>query len=78
MSDLGKLTYYISIEVLQHDSGIMLKQERYTTKNLEEGGMEGCNAFHAPMDSILTLSKSPEERRIDEKEYRSKSGAFDT
>lgn len=58
MSDLGKLTYYLGIEVIQNERGIVLKQEIYASKILGEVGMEGCNSVHIPMDSGLKLSKA--------------------
>lgn len=69
MRDLGKLTYYLGIEVDQHDEGIALRQERYAKKILEEIGMRDCNDVHVPMDPSLKLSKAQEEHSIDEKEY---------
>ncbi|KAG7558630.1 Reverse transcriptase RNA-dependent DNA polymerase [Arabidopsis thaliana x Arabidopsis arenosa] len=36
MSDLGKLTYYIGIEVIQYERGIMLKQESDSSHNIDE------------------------------------------
>lgn len=33
MSDIGKLTYYLGIEVLQEEDGIILRQERHANKN---------------------------------------------
>lgn len=76
MSDLGKLTYYLRIEVHQHETGITLNQERYALKILEKARMEGCNATQVPMDSGLKLSKGQEEQGIDEKEYRRKIGCL--
>lgn len=31
MSDLGKLSYYLGIEVIQREGSIVLSQERYAT-----------------------------------------------
>ncbi|CAA7058194.1 unnamed protein product [Microthlaspi erraticum] len=76
MSDLGRLTYYLGIEVNQHEDGITLKQERYAMKILEEIGMLELNAVHTPMDSSLKLSKAQEEKRIDEKIYRRNIGCL--
>lgn len=70
MSDLGKLTYYLGIEVLQHSGGITLKQDRYACKILEEVGMSSCNSTHVPMEMNAQFSKAPEEGKIDEKAYR--------
>ena len=70
MRELGKLTYNIGIEIHQHAEGIFLKQERYATKILEECGMAACNSTHIPMDMNVKLSRSPEEKGVDETEYR--------
>ena len=74
MSDLGKLTYYLGIEVRQTDNGIVLTQDRYAQKILEEAGMHRCNLVHIPMDVNVRLSKSPHETIIDEREYRRSIG----
>ncbi|XP_013725617.1 uncharacterized mitochondrial protein AtMg00810-like [Brassica napus] len=70
MSDLGLLTYYLGIEVLQYNGGITMKQESYAKKILEKTGMIECNAIQSPMDAGLKLSKAEEEADVDEKEYR--------
>lgn len=76
MTDLGKLTYYLGIEVLQLDGGIILRQERYALKILEEAGMSDCNAVHVPMDSGLKLSKAEAEEGINDKEFRRNIGCL--
>ena len=70
MSDLGKLNYYLGIEVIQTKDGVMLKQERYAMKILEEAGMSECNAVHIPMEPGLKLCKGAEEATINEREFR--------
>lgn len=65
MSDLGKLTYYLGIEVCQHEHGI-----------LSETKMEDCNAAQVPMDPGLRLSKGSDEKNIGEKEYRRNIGCL--
>ena len=76
MSDLGKLTYYLGIEVLQSDEGITLKQDRYARKILEETRMSLCNLTHVPMEMNAKFSKEPNEEKIDEKEYRRSIGCL--
>lgn len=76
MSDLGKLTYYLGIEVLQCQDRITLSQERYAPKILEEAGMDECNASHVPMELNLSLSKGEKEKQIDEKAYRRSIGCL--
>jgi hypothetical protein len=69
MSDLGKLTYYLGIEVFQ-DIGIVIKQEAYARKILSETKMENCNPTHTPMDPNLKLTKADEEDDVQPTEYR--------
>lgn len=76
MSDLGKLSYYLGIEVFQHKDGITLKQERYASKILEEVDMKECNASHVPMDQNVKLSKNKKAMCIDEKKYRRSIGCL--
>jgi len=76
MSDLGKLTYYLGIEVCQQEQGITLSQHRYAMKILEDAGMKDCNLMHIPMESGLQLSKSHHEEGIDATGYRKKVGCL--
>lgn len=76
MSDFGPLHYYLGIEVIQGKDGIILRQERYATRILEEAGMSECNNVHIPMDAGLKLSKAPHEESINEKEFRRSIGCL--
>ena len=76
MSDLGLLTYYLGMEILQYNGGITIKQEAYAKKILEQTGMTGCNLTQFPMDAGLKLSKAQEEPNVDEKEYRRTIGCL--
>lgn len=76
MSDLGRLTYYLGIEVTQNEDGIVLKQERYAAKILEDAGMTECNAVSIPMDPGLKLSKAAEEDDVSEKDFRRNIGCL--
>ncbi|CAN7118780.1 unnamed protein product [Brassica rapa subsp. narinosa] len=46
MTDLGKLTYYLGIEVIQGADGIRIKQERYAQGIMCDTKMEVCNTTH--------------------------------
>lgn len=76
MSDLGKLTYYLGIEVSQHSEGITLNQNRYALKILEEAGMKDCNPVHTPMETGLQLSKAENEKEIDATNFRKNVGCL--
>ncbi|CAA7056013.1 unnamed protein product [Microthlaspi erraticum] len=76
MSDLGKLTYYLGIEVLQHQNGITLNQTRYAQRILEEAGMKDCNMVHTPMETGLNFSKAENEKEIDASLFRKHVGCL--
>ncbi|XP_013739990.1 uncharacterized mitochondrial protein AtMg00810-like [Brassica napus] len=76
MSDIGLLTYYLGIEVLQGNGWIVLKQDRYAQRILEEAKMSTCNLTHVPMKLNTGFSKSPDEENIDEREYRRAIGCL--
>lgn len=57
MSDMGKLSYYLGIEVKQEAEFIELKQSGYARKVLEKAGMSGCNPCKFPMDPKENLTK---------------------
>ena len=76
MSDLGKLTYYLGIEVKQEKSGITINQEAYARHILEEAGLEDCNPTHIPMEPGNKLSKAEDEPEIDPTQYRKVVGCL--
>ena len=76
MSDLGKLTYYLGIEVTQGADGIRIKQRGYMQGILVKTKMESCNYTHVPMHTSLKISKAEEEPEIDATSYRSTIGCL--
>lgn len=77
MSDLGKLTYYLEVQVDQHEQGISLSHERYDLKIIDEARMKNCNSIHIPMDSGLK-SKAEDEKEVDATWYRKNIGFCNT
>lgn len=76
MSDLGRLTYYLGIEVCQGQEVITLKRDRYARKILEECGMDTCNLASIPKDFNVKLPRSVEEKGINERDYRRSIGCL--
>ncbi|GJZ20846.1 zinc finger, CCHC-type containing protein [Tanacetum coccineum] len=70
MGDMGKLNYYLGIEVKQEENGIIIKQESYARKILEEAGMSKCNPAKWPMDPKLQLTKDEGGKEVDPTKYR--------
>uniref|UniRef100_A0A0D2ZXS3 Reverse transcriptase Ty1/copia-type domain-containing protein n=1 Tax=Brassica oleracea var. oleracea TaxID=109376 RepID=A0A0D2ZXS3_BRAOL len=68
--NLGKLTYYLGIEVIQGADRIRIKQERYAQGILRATKMEACNATQIPMEANLNISKAEDEQEIEATEFR--------
>lgn len=76
MSDLGKLSYYLGIEVEQGNGYIRLKQSGYAKKILEKSGMLDCNSTKYPMDPKEIIHKDEEGVSIDVTEFKSLIGGL--
>lgn len=57
MSDMGKLSYYLGIEVKQGDDYIQLKQSGYARKVIERACMAGCNPTNFPWIRSYKLTR---------------------
>lgn len=76
MSDMGKLSYYLGIEVTQGEDFIELKQTGYARKILEKAGLSDCNYAKYPMDLKEQLSQDEEGEVVDAAKYRSMIGGL--
>jgi hypothetical protein len=56
MKDLGKLRYFLGIEVIQSSKGIWLLQRQYALNKLSEYGMMGCKPISIPLKQNVKLS----------------------
>jgi hypothetical protein len=76
MSDLGALSYYLSIEVRQGKKSIALGQRAYAEKMLEHGSIAECKSCATPMEERLKLSKHSTTVKVDATCYRSIVGGL--
>lgn len=76
MSDMGKLTYYLGIEVEQGKDYIELKQSAYAKKILERAGLNECKPVSYPMDSKLQLCKDEHGKLVNSTEFKSLVGGL--
>ena len=53
--DLGKLKYFLGIEIAQSSSDIVISQRKYVLDILEETGMLDCKPIDTPIDPNVKL-----------------------
>ncbi|RVW71183.1 Retrovirus-related Pol polyprotein from transposon RE1 [Vitis vinifera] len=68
--DLGKLKYFLGIEIAQSSSGVVLSQRKYVLDILEETGMLDCKPVDTPMDPNVKLVPGQGEPLEDPGRYR--------
>ncbi|RVW14377.1 Retrovirus-related Pol polyprotein from transposon RE1 [Vitis vinifera] len=68
--DLGKLKYFLGIEIAQSSSGVVLSQRKYALDILEETGMLDCKPVDTPMDPNVKLIPGQGEPLGDPGKYR--------
>ncbi|XP_026458704.1 uncharacterized protein LOC113359253 [Papaver somniferum] len=57
MTDLGLMSYFLGLEVLQPEDGIFVSQQRYAKEILKRFKMNDCKPILTPVESRLKLTK---------------------
>jgi hypothetical protein len=70
MTDLGKMKYFLGVEVLQNSKGIYLSREKYAYELLEKFGLQNCNSVKNPIMPDFKLSKKGEGVRVEATTYK--------
>ncbi|GAU44523.1 hypothetical protein TSUD_82300 [Trifolium subterraneum] len=65
MTDLGKMKYFLGVEVNQCDQGIFIHQLKYGSEILKRFGMEDCNKVCSPIVPGYKLVKDENARATD-------------
>lgn len=71
MFDLGRMKYFLGVEVVQNSDGIFICQRKYAKEVLERFGMERSNPVNNPIVPGCKLSKSGSgAMNVDATEYK--------
>lgn len=76
MSDLGKMSYYLGLEVDQRRGYTELRQTAYAKKLLDKAGLANCNAVKYPMESRLQLGKDEQGKAVNSTQFKSLVGGL--
>ena len=71
---LGKLKYFLGIEIAQSKSGVVMSQRKYVLDVLEETGILDCKPVDTPMDPNVKLVAGQGEPLRDPGRYQQLMG----
>ncbi|KAA3463001.1 Integrase, catalytic core [Gossypium australe] len=74
MSDLGKMTYFLGLEVNQACDAIFIRKKGFATKILRRYSMENCKPVSTPIVQGEKLTSNEDIDKVDETSYRSLVG----
>ncbi|KAK2433017.1 putative mitochondrial protein [Trifolium repens] len=67
---LGRLKYFLGIEVAHSKKGIFISQQKYITDLLKETGKSACKPASTPLDPNLKLGIAEEAAAVDKEMYQ--------
>ncbi|GAU25674.1 hypothetical protein TSUD_266010 [Trifolium subterraneum] len=76
MTDLGKLTYFLGMELLETPKGVILHQAKYATEILKKFEMLDCNSAVIPADTRLKLEVDGSSETVDSTMFRQLIGSL--
>ena len=76
MSDLGRMKYFLGVEVMQLSEGIFINQRKYANDVLERFGMSNCNPVKNPVIPGVKLVKDEGGISMDATLYKQMVGSL--
>ncbi|GJV58768.1 retrovirus-related pol polyprotein from transposon TNT 1-94 [Tanacetum coccineum] len=74
MSMMGKLNFFLGLQIKQIEDGIFFNQSKYIKEMLKKFGLEDSKPIKAPMSSDTKLTKDEECESVDSTKYRGMIG----
>ncbi|GJT22650.1 putative ribonuclease H-like domain-containing protein [Tanacetum coccineum] len=76
MSSMGKLTFFLGLQVKQKEDGIFISQDKYVADILRKFGFTDVRTASTPMDTEKPLLKDSDGNDVDIHLYRSMIGSL--
>lgn len=76
MTDLGKMRYFLGVEVVQDKKGIFVNQKKYAEETLKKYGMEECNSIKNPMVPGHKLTKAGDGEEFNRTTFKQLVGSL--
>ncbi|GJX26721.1 putative ribonuclease H-like domain-containing protein [Tanacetum coccineum] len=76
MSSMGKLTFFLGLQVKKKEDGIFISQDKYMTEILKKFGFSDIKTASTPMETHKPLLKDADGEDVDEHWFRSMIGSL--
>ncbi|GJS47905.1 retrovirus-related pol polyprotein from transposon TNT 1-94 [Tanacetum coccineum] len=76
MSVMGKLSFFLGLQISQSPRGIFLNQSKYDLESLKKFSMETCEPADTPMVEKSKLDEDPQRKPVDPTRYRGMIGTL--
>ena len=76
MTDIGLMSYYLGIQVIQSEHDIFISQEAYAKEIMKKFKMDGSKPVNTPIECGTKLSKYTKEEHVDPTLFKSLVGSL--
>ncbi|GKC77692.1 copia protein [Tanacetum coccineum] len=70
MSIMGKILFFLGLQISQSPRGIFINQSKYTLESLKKYGFDTCDPVDTPMVEISKLDEDKKGKAVDPSHYR--------
>ncbi|GJZ19595.1 retrovirus-related pol polyprotein from transposon TNT 1-94, partial [Tanacetum coccineum] len=76
MSMMGKISFFLGLQIFQNPRGIFINQSKYALKSLKKYGFNSCDPVDTPMVEKSKLDEDKEGKAFDPSHYRGMIGTL--
>ncbi|GJS71343.1 retrovirus-related pol polyprotein from transposon TNT 1-94 [Tanacetum coccineum] len=76
MSMMGKISFFLGLQISQNPRGIFLNQSKYALESLKKYKMESCDPVDTPMVEKSKLDEDPQGKAVDPTHYHGMVGTL--
>ncbi|GJV40158.1 retrovirus-related pol polyprotein from transposon TNT 1-94 [Tanacetum coccineum] len=76
MSMMGKMSFFLGLQISQNPKGIFINQSKYALEMLKKYGLDQCDPVDIPIVERLKLDEDPNGTLVDPTRYRGMVGSL--
>ncbi|GKF61762.1 hypothetical protein Tco_0181816 [Tanacetum coccineum] len=76
MSMMGKISFFLGLQISQSPRGIFFNQSKYALESLKKYGFDSCDPVDTPIVEKSKLDEDKEGKAVDPSHYRSMIGTL--